>query len=82
MLGRLRMTVDDAIDALINVATAIFTEGSQEVIDPETNSRKLKEAIEDMLQTKGLAVNTKMYDRSSPQTGCKVYVYCYEFFHL
>jgi hypothetical protein len=72
MLGRLRMNVDDAIDALINVATAIFPEGSQEVIDPETNSTKLKEAIENMLQTRGLAVNIKMYERNSPLTGCKV----------
>jgi len=78
MLGRLRMNVDDAIDALIAVATAIFPEGSEEVIDPETNSRKLKDAIEDMLQIRGIAVNTKMCERNSPQTGCKVYVNPYE----
>jgi hypothetical protein len=40
MLGHLRMNVDDAIDALINVATAIFPEGSQDVTDPEANSKK------------------------------------------
>jgi hypothetical protein len=72
MLGHLRMNVDDAIDMLITVTTAIFPEGSQDVPDPETNSRKLKEVIEDMLQTRGLAVNTRMYERDSPQTGCKV----------
>jgi hypothetical protein len=72
MLGRLRMNVGDAVDVLINVATAIFPEGSQEVTDPEANSRKLKEAIEDILQTRGLAVNTKMYERNNPQTECKV----------
>jgi hypothetical protein len=72
MLGRLRMNVNDAIDALIAVATAIFPEGSQEVPDPETNSKKLKDAIEDMLQTRELSVNTKMYDRNTPQTECKV----------
>jgi hypothetical protein len=66
------MNVNEAIDALIAVATAIFPEGSQEVPDPETNSRKLKDAIEDMLQTRGLPVTTKMYDRNSPQTVCKV----------
>jgi hypothetical protein len=75
MLGRLRMNVDDAIDTLITITTAIFPEGSQDVPDPETNSRKLKEAIEDMLQTRGLAVNTKMYERNSPQTGSKVSVH-------
>jgi hypothetical protein len=72
MLGRLRMNVDDAIDALTAVATAIFPEGSQEVTDPETNSRKLKKAIEDILQTRGLAVSATMYERGSPQAGCKV----------
>jgi hypothetical protein len=72
ILGRLRMNVNDAIDALIAVATAIFPEGSQEVPDPETNSRKLKDAIEDMLQTRGLPINAKMYERNGPQTGCKV----------
>jgi hypothetical protein len=52
------MNVDDAVDALINVATAIFPKGPQEVANPEVNSEKLKEAIEDVLQTRGLAVNT------------------------
>jgi hypothetical protein len=77
MLGRLRMNVSDAIEALINVATAIFPEGSQEVANAEANSRKLREAIEDMLQTRGLGVKTKMYERHSPQTGCKVLVHPY-----
>jgi hypothetical protein len=72
MLGRLRMNVTDAIDALITIATAIFPEGSQEVPDPEANSRKLKDAIEVMLQTRGVPINAKMYERSSPETRCKV----------
>jgi hypothetical protein len=74
MLGRLQMTVDNAVDALINVATAIFPERSQEAAKPETDSEKLKESIEYMLQARGLAVDvdTKMYERNSPQTGCKV----------
>jgi hypothetical protein len=78
MLGRLRMNVNDAIEVLINVAAAIFPEGSQEVVNPEANSRKLREAIEDMLQTRGLGVKTKMYERNSPQIGCKVFVHPYE----
>jgi hypothetical protein len=72
MLGRLRMNVNDAIDALIAVATAMFPEGSQEVPDPEINSNKLKDVIEDMLQTRGLPVNAKMYEQSNPETRCKV----------
>jgi hypothetical protein len=72
LLGRLRMNVNEAIDALIAVATVIFPESSQGVADPETNLRGLKDAIENVLRTRGLPVNTKMYDRNSPQTGCKV----------
>ena len=82
MLGRLRMNVNDAIDALINVATAIFPEGSQDVANPEANSKKLREAIEDMLQTRRLGVKTKMYERNSPQIGCKVYVHPYEITYI
>jgi hypothetical protein len=81
MLGRLRMNVDDAVDALVNVATAIFPEGSQEVASPEINSKILKEAIGDMLQTRGLALNTRMYERNNPQTACKVYANPYETKH-
>jgi hypothetical protein len=72
MLGHLRMNVDDAINVLITVATTVFPEGSQKTQDSEINSRKLKEAIEDVLQTRGLPVNAKMCERNSPQTACKV----------
>jgi hypothetical protein len=72
MLGHLRMNVDEAIDALITVATAVFPEGSQDIPEPETNSKNLKGAIEEMLQTKEIAVNAKMHERDSPQQRCKV----------
>jgi hypothetical protein len=72
MLGHLRMNVDQAIDALITVATAVFSDNSEDVADPENNSMKLKEAIEDMLQTRGIPVGAKMYERGGPQTRCKV----------
>jgi hypothetical protein len=66
------MNVDEAIDALITVATAIFPEDSQDTTDPEANSRNLKEAIENMLQARNIQLNTKMYERSRPQPRCKV----------
>jgi hypothetical protein len=75
MLGHLRMNVDEAIDALINVASAVFAEESQDVIDPEANSEHLEESIEEMLQTRGIPFNAKMHERDHPQTRCKVYVY-------
>jgi hypothetical protein len=75
MLGHLRMSVDEGIDALIGVATTIFLESSQDMIDPEINSKKLKDAIEKMLQIRGIPVNTKMYQPDHLQTRCKVYAY-------
>jgi hypothetical protein len=72
MLGHLKMHIDEAIDALITVATTIFPEGSQGVPEPETNSKNLKEAIEEMLQTKGISVNAKMHERDRPHKRCKV----------
>ena len=77
MLGHLRMNVDEAIVALITVATAVFGEDSHNATSPEleANSEHLKEAIEEMLQTREIPVNCKMYERDRPQTRCKVYAY-------
>jgi hypothetical protein len=78
MLGHLRMNVDEAVDALITVATTVFGEDSQDPVDPVTNSKHLKEAIEELLQTREIPVDSKMYERDRPQTRCKVYGYsCY-----
>jgi len=75
MLGHLRMNVDEAIDALINVATAVFAEESQDVVDSNSNSKNLKNAIEELLQAREIPVNFKMYEGDRPQARCKVYVY-------
>jgi hypothetical protein len=80
MLGHLRMNVDEAIDALINVATAVVTGESQYAADPEANLQHLKEAIEEMLQTREIHVNYKMYERERPQKRCKVYVILHHLF--
>jgi len=74
MLALLRMNVDDAIDALISVAHSIFPEESQDVNNKERNSKVLKEAIEDLLQTRGVPLNAKMYEKDRPETRCKVFV--------
>jgi hypothetical protein len=75
MLGYLRMNVEEAIDALINVATAVFSEESQDAINPNSNSKNLKNTIEEMLQTREIPAHFKMYERDRPQTRCKVYAY-------
>jgi hypothetical protein len=82
MLGLLKMTVDEAIEALITVATAVFAGDSQDVVDQESNSENLKNAIEEVIQIRELPVNTKMYERDRPQTRCKVYVYSHYAIHF
>jgi hypothetical protein len=74
MLGHFRMNINQAIDSLLDVAFAVFPEGSQQASNPETNSNKLKAAIEDILQARQIPLDTKMNEPSRPQTGCKVYV--------
>ena len=66
------MNVDQAVNALFDVISAVFPENPQETSTPETNSRKLKKAIEDMLQAREVPLSTKMRDPNRPQPQCKV----------
>lgn len=72
MLRYLRMNFDEALDTVIAIATRVFPEEPQGVIDPGTNSRAFNSAIEGMLQTKGVSVNDKLYGRNRLQMRCKV----------
>jgi hypothetical protein len=72
MLGNLRMTVDEAIDALLTVASAVFPNDPDTEPSPEINMHNLKEAIGDMLESRGIPVNTKMFDKGRPPVKCKV----------
>jgi hypothetical protein len=74
MLGHFRMNINQAIDSLLDVAFAVFPEGSQQALTSETNSSKLKAAIEDILQARQIPLDTKMNEPSRQPTGCKVYV--------
>jgi hypothetical protein len=74
MLGHLRMNVDEAIDALVSVATAVFPYEVPEKCDSETNMKHLKEAVENMLQARQIPHDTKMNDKDGPSVKCKVYV--------
>jgi len=76
MLGRLRMSIEEAIDGLITVAITVFLGGSWDPNAAEGNSKRLKEAIEDLLRTRGIPTATKMHERDAPHPTCKVSV-CY-----
>jgi hypothetical protein len=73
-LGHLWMNVDEAIDALLNVALAVFPDNSDLEPDQETRTRRLSESVKSILQTRGVPPDQKMQDTSEKPVGCKVYV--------
>ena len=73
-LGLLRMNVNQAIDAVVAVASAVFPEDSHEAIERSERSRNLKAVVEGMLQARKIPVDTKMYDPIH-RSKCKVLVH-------
>jgi hypothetical protein len=73
LLGHLRMNVDEAIEALLHVALAIFP-GDPTKTDPETRTGRLRESVENLLQTRGIPLDRKMQEKGEEPAGCKVYV--------
>jgi hypothetical protein len=67
------MNVDEAIDALLNVALAVFPNNPDSELDPETRTRRLRESVEGILQTRGIPPDRKMQDTSEKSIGRKVY---------
>jgi len=67
------MNVNEAIETLLEVASAIFPEEAQQTPNLELNISNLKAAIEGVLERREVSLKTKMNDRNySPR--CKVYV--------
>jgi hypothetical protein len=73
LLGHLRMNVDEAIEALLDLALAIFP-GDPTNTDTETRTRRLRESVEGLLQTREVPLDRKMQDKGEELAGCKVYV--------
>jgi len=69
------MTVEEAIDSLLTIAASVFPYDPDTKETPETNMLNLRSAIEDILERRGIPVDTKMNDKRGPSTKCKVYVY-------
>ncbi|KIM28618.1 hypothetical protein M408DRAFT_69473, partial [Serendipita vermifera MAFF 305830] len=74
-LGLLRMTVDEAIEAVVNIASAVFPENPDTPFDTTINSYNLKEALEDLLLMGGIPIDALMYDKTRPSGRCKVVLY-------
>jgi hypothetical protein len=63
------MPVSQAIEELVTLGTALFPDGQNANSNLEENSKKLKEAIEDMLRRHDYPINIKLKDSRFPQ--CK-----------
>ncbi|KIM34182.1 hypothetical protein M408DRAFT_91728 [Serendipita vermifera MAFF 305830] len=72
LLGRLRMTVGGAIEELITIGRTVFSQDTQDQ-SPEANTRRLRNAVEDMLRRNKHPVDLKL--RESAQAQCKVVVF-------
>jgi hypothetical protein len=68
------MSVNEAVDALLDVGSAIFRDDSQQPPDLASNTTKLVEAIEGILRRRDVHPETKMNDPDGPPARCKVYV--------
>ena len=74
MLGHIRMTIEQAIDALLAITSAVFPYGLDTSLNPERNMQALQAAIESMLKSQKIPINTKLYSKHHPINKCKVYV--------
>jgi hypothetical protein len=75
LIGRLRMNFNEAVDTLLEVASAVFPEAPQQTIDRESNTKELKKAVEGILEARNIPLSTKMNDPERTPTNCKVYVF-------
>jgi hypothetical protein len=75
LIGHLRMNLNEAVDTVLEVASAVFLEEPQQTIDRDSNSKELKKAVEGILEARNIPLNTKMNDPQRPPAKCKVYVF-------
>jgi hypothetical protein len=71
------MNFNEAVDALLEVASAAFPERPQQPIDRDANTKELKKAVENILEARNIPLNAKMNDLKHPPTKCKVYVFSF-----
>ena len=75
MLGRLRMSVDDSIDAYLSLSDRIFQKKRHRVtvkgnIQGRFDSEELARAVKDVIKKQGLQEDTLLKD--APEAACKV----------
>src|SRR5207237_7941093 len=77
MLGRLRMTVDECIDAYVSLSDRIFQKQRHRVtikgqVQGRFDSDELERAIKEIVATQGLGEDALLKD--APDAKCKVWV--------
>jgi hypothetical protein len=75
LIGHLRMNFNEAVDTLLEVASAVFPEAPQQTIDRESNTKELRKAVEGILEARNIPLSTKMNDPACTAINCKVYVF-------
>jgi hypothetical protein len=75
MLGRLRMSIDDSIDAYLSLSDRIFQKKRHRVtvkgnIQGRFDSEELARAVKEVIKQQGLQEDTLLKD--APEAACKV----------
>jgi hypothetical protein len=65
------MPVSQAIEELITLGTVLFPDDQEVMPSFEENSRRLKEAIEDMLERHNYPIDIKLKDSRLSGSQCK-----------
>jgi hypothetical protein len=65
------MPVSQAIEELVTLGTLLFQDGQEGMLSLEENSRKLKEAIEEMLERHNYPIDIKLKDSRFSSSQCK-----------
>ncbi|KIM20673.1 hypothetical protein M408DRAFT_81613, partial [Serendipita vermifera MAFF 305830] len=75
LLGRLRMDVDQAIETLLKMATAIPSTSAEDQATLEANTGSLLKVVSEAMKDCGITLDVKMYDKSLSPPKCKVTIY-------
>jgi hypothetical protein len=75
MLGLLRMSVSQAIEELVTIASSVFRNATQQVVDQSENSHRLRQVIEGLIIAEGLPLDAKMYEPNRSISRCRVSVH-------
>ncbi|KIM20749.1 hypothetical protein M408DRAFT_123984 [Serendipita vermifera MAFF 305830] len=75
LLGCLRLSIEDAMEELAAIGTAIFTQRVEDIVTPDSNLAKLREAVEDLLKRHKYPIDIKLKDQRFRNGRCKVVVF-------